>query len=414
MYGVFRFNSNCYIAKIAVEEFPDAKLNSMRRLYNLQDIKIEPLNRLGFAKTKLRQSVINGSDISIAQLFEIVKTFDKDFYINKANFLNRSENFPQQDISHNTNADPSAIRGESRGNTMGNTKMECTAIKINTDSNSRFIATASVTINDEFVLTKLKLAEGKNGLYLSMPQRKFGNEYQDVIIPTSKAAYDQLLNTVKEAYGNLQKSGLDEMKIDKKDPPENSVSKIKTSLFEPSKKSETVKAVGRVEIDDSIIISGVTVKHGTNKEGVEKDFVSMPSYKVQNEVGQDTYVEYTHAITADFHERIENSVFNAYQTLQNTEHRGVKFSELGEKSEIAFKNSMNNQFAAKLMDELDKKGILYSAKITGTTTLSIKNADKATVDKIEKDLSNKLTEAAQKSEQQSEQKKTASKKKQTH
>lgn len=297
---------------------------------------------------------------------------------------------------------------------MSNTKMECTAMKINTDSSSRFIATASVTINDEFVLTKLKLAEGKNGLYLSMPQRKFGNEYQDVIIPASKAAYDQLLNAVKEAYGNLQKSGLDEMKLDKKDPPENSVSKIKTSLFEPSKESETVKAVGRVEIDDSIIISGVTVKHGTNKEGVEKDFVSMPSYKFQNEVGKDVYIEYAHAVTADFRERVENSVFDAYQTLQSTEHRGVKFSELGEKSEIAFKNSMNNQFAAKLMDELDKKKIPYSAKITGTTTLSIKNADKTAVDKIEKDLSNKLTIAAQKSEQQPEQKKTAPKKKQAH
>lgn len=287
-------------------------------------------------------------------------------------------------------------------------------MKINPDSNSRFIATASVAINDEFVLTKLKLAEGKNGLYLAMPQRKFGNEYQDVIIPKSKEVYDQLFNVVKEAYGGLQKSGLSEMKSDRKDPPENSVSKIKVSLFEPSKESDTVKAVGRVEIDDSIIVSGVTVKHGTNKEGVEKDFVSLPSYSFQNEVGQDTYVEYAHAVTSDFRERVNNAVFSEYKTLQNTEHRGVKFSELGEKSEIAFKNSMNNQFAAKLMDELDKNNIPYSAKITGKTTLSIKNADKAAVDKIEKDLSNKLTKDAQKSEQQPKQKNTAPKNKQAH
>lgn len=304
--------------------------------------------------------------------------------------------------------------GQKGSNTMGKTKMECTSMKINPDSSSKVVATASVVINDEFVLTQMKLVEGKNGLFLSMPQRKFGNEYQDVIIPKSKEAYDQLFNTVKEAYNGLQKSGLDEMKLDKKDPPENSVSKIKVSLFEPSKESDTVKAVGRVEIDDSIIVSGVTVKHGANKEGVEKDFVSMPSYKFQNEVGQDTYVEYAHAITADFRGRIENSVFNKYQMLQNTEHRGVKFSELGEKSEIAFKNSMNNQFAAKLMDELDKNNITYSAKITGKTTLSIKNADKAAVDKIEKSLSDKLTKDAQKTEQQPEQQKTAPKKSKAH
>lgn len=297
---------------------------------------------------------------------------------------------------------------------MEKTKMECTSMKINPDSSSKVVATASVVVNDEFVLTQMKLVEGKNGLFLSMPQRKFGDEYQDVIIPKSKEAYNQLFNTVKEAYGSLQKSGLDQMKLDKKDPPENSVSKIKVSLFEPSKESDTVKAVGRVEIDDSIIVSGVTVKHGTNKEGVEKDFVSMPSYSFQNEVGQDTYVEYAHAVTSDFRERVNNAVFSEYKTLQNTEHRGVKFSELGEKSEIAFKNSMNNQFAAKLMDELDKNNIPYSAKITGKTTLSIKNADKAAVDKIEKDLSNKLTKDAQKSEQQPKQKNTAPKNKQAH
>lgn len=342
---------------------------------------------------------------------ELSDELDRGFHI----ALSKVENIRQtQDISHNTNAVPTAAKanGQKGSNIMGNTKMECTAMKLNSDSNSKVVATASVVINDEFVLTQMKLVEGKNGLFLSMPQRKFGDEYQDVIIPKSKEAYNQLFNTVKEAYGSLQKSGLDQMKLDKKDPPASSISKIKVSLFEPSKASDTVKAVGRVEIDDSIIISGVTVKHGTNKEGVEKNFVAMPSYMVQNEVGQDTYVEYAHAVTSDFRDRVNNSVFKEYQTLKNTEHRGVKFSELGEKSEIAFKNSMNNQFAAKLMDELDKNKIPYSAKITDTTTLSIKNADKETVDKIKRDLFAKLT--AQKNQQQPEQQKTAPSKKQKH
>lgn len=364
-----------------------------------------------FIPGELRVMASNGMGDSLYD--ELSYELDRGFHI----ALNKAENVTQQrDISHNTNAMSTAAKadGQKGRNIMGNTKMECTSMKINTDSSSRFVATASVVINDEFVLTQMKLVNGKNGLFLSMPQRKFGDEYQDVIIPASKAAYDQLFNTVKEAYNGLQKSGRTEMKLDKNDPPENSVSKIKTTLFEPSKESDTVKAVGRVEIDDCIVISGVTVKHGTNKDGVEKDFVSMPSYKFQNEVGQDTYVEYAHAVTSDFRERVNNAVFKEYQALQNTEHRGVKFSELGEKSEIAFKNSMNNQFAAKLMDELDKNRIPYSAKITGTTTLSVKKADKAAVDKIEKDLSGKLTKDAQKSEQQPEQKKTAPQKKQAH
>lgn len=47
-------------------------------------------------------------------------------------------------------------------------------------------------------------------------------------------------------------------------------------------------------------------------------------------------------------------------------------------------------------------------------TVIMLNAEKAAVDKIEKDLSNKLTKAAQKSEQQPEQEKTAPKKSKVH
>ena len=83
LYSVFNFNGESYLAKLSVEEFPDAKLDPLRRLYNLQDIKIEPLRHIGFAEDQLRRSSLNGSEISISQLFQIVKTFDEDFYLNK-------------------------------------------------------------------------------------------------------------------------------------------------------------------------------------------------------------------------------------------------------------------------------------------------------------------------------------------
>ena len=87
LYGVFDFNGERYLAKLSIEEFPDANLNPLRRMYNLQDIKIEPLKHIGFEDTSLAHSVFNDSRISIAQLFQIVKSFDKDFYINKSKSL---------------------------------------------------------------------------------------------------------------------------------------------------------------------------------------------------------------------------------------------------------------------------------------------------------------------------------------
>lgn len=83
MYSVIRFNGEPYIAKLNIEEMMGGNNDTIKRLYNLQDIKIEPLRHATFADNRLAFSVLNGTEISIAQLFEIVKTCDKDFYLNK-------------------------------------------------------------------------------------------------------------------------------------------------------------------------------------------------------------------------------------------------------------------------------------------------------------------------------------------
>lgn len=48
-------------------------MNCLRQIIICRKNRTEPLNLLGFAKIQLRQSVINGSDISIAHLFKFVK-----------------------------------------------------------------------------------------------------------------------------------------------------------------------------------------------------------------------------------------------------------------------------------------------------------------------------------------------------
>lgn len=276
------------------------------------------------------------------------------------------------------NADLSATRGERQVN-MANTKMECTGmVMLAEDSKAK--AVANVTVNDEFVIKGIKVYDGANGLFASMPSRKIGGEYQDIVFPITKEAREQINNAVLETYGKLAESGLDKLPLEEKAPPEKSASKITVSLHQID--DEKTKAVGQIVIDDSIVVSGVKVRHGTNTQGEEKDFVSMPSYQTQT--GE--YNEYAHAITKDCRDKINKAVLGAYETLSKTEYKGVKFSELGNKADISSKYGMNNQFAQKLMGELDKANIPYSARVAETTSLSVKNADKATVDKIQKDL----------------------------
>jgi stage V sporulation protein G len=62
-------------------------------------------------------------------------------------------------------------------------------------------ALVSVKVHDTVYLTGLRVIEGKNGLFVSMPNRKTGDgEYQDIYFPTSKAMRDELQSFVLEAY----------------------------------------------------------------------------------------------------------------------------------------------------------------------------------------------------------------------
>lgn len=291
------------------------------------------------------------------------------------------------DLPVKDNALSSAKQGE-RKDIMTNTKIECTGMVMLAES-SKAKAVATVTVNDEFVLKGIKVYEGENGLFASMPSRKVGNDYQEVIFPITKEAREQLNNTVLESYGKLVKSGLDKLPFEERKAPEQSVSKIAVSLHPID--DEKTKAVGQIVIDDNIVIAGVKVRHGTNADGVEKDFVSMPSYQTQT----GDYNEYAHAVTKECYEKINKAVMGAYETLCKTEYKGVQLAELGSKGDVSSKYGMNNAFAEKLMTELEKKGIPYSARVAETTALSVKNTDRAAVDSIQKALSADLKAAKQ-------------------
>ncbi|MCR5122577.1 MAG: hypothetical protein K6B74_09190, partial [Ruminococcus sp.] len=86
LYSIVKRDEKYYLAKIAVEEFIAEKDKTGLRFYNLQSIKIEPSRHLTFGEinqNRLALSVLNGSDISISQLRELVKTYDKNFYENE-------------------------------------------------------------------------------------------------------------------------------------------------------------------------------------------------------------------------------------------------------------------------------------------------------------------------------------------
>lgn len=66
--------------------------------------------------------------------------------------------------------------------------------------NESIKGTASVNINGAFAIRGVKIIEGANGLFVSMPSYKAGNEYKDICFPITQECRKQLNDAVIGAY----------------------------------------------------------------------------------------------------------------------------------------------------------------------------------------------------------------------
>ena len=75
--------------------------------------------------------------------------------------------------------------------------MKITQVKLTPLSNQRTVALASITYDESFVITGLKIINGQNGLFVAMPNRKGSdNEYHDIAFPITKEARNHIQETV--------------------------------------------------------------------------------------------------------------------------------------------------------------------------------------------------------------------------
>ena len=66
--------------------------------------------------------------------------------------------------------------------------------------NESIKGTASVNINGAFAIRGVKIIEGRNGLFVSMPSYKVGNEYKDICFPITQECRKRLNDAVIGAY----------------------------------------------------------------------------------------------------------------------------------------------------------------------------------------------------------------------
>lgn len=294
--------------------------------------------------------------------------------------LNAVEHIPQQqDISHKTinSAELSAAKanGQKRSIIMSNkTKLSVSSMTI-LDEDSSAKAYATVTINDEFAIKNIKVFEGENGLFVTMPSRKTGNEYSDVVFPITKEAREQLNNAVIGVYNDMQSNGQESF-MSENTPPEESKSTITASIHPQDYENSHVKGTGQIVIDGAFVVSGVKVIEGNDGS----IFASMPSYT--NDV--DERKDFAFPITKECYEKVQDAVLKDYAYIQN-------YHEMGGKENLTTAYDLNANFADKLSAELNKNGIENIVKKNdGRANISVKIADKERFSEIRKDLAQTL------------------------
>ena len=83
--------------------------------------------------------------------------------------------------------------------------LNITEIRIKKINKGDLLAAASVCIDNCFIVREIKLLNGKNGRYVSMPKRKVKNKNftQDFAYPINDETRVQLLETISTKYDDI-------------------------------------------------------------------------------------------------------------------------------------------------------------------------------------------------------------------
>lgn len=79
--------------------------------------------------------------------------------------------------------------------------MKITEVKISRlENGGKCKALASVNFDGAFVVTGLRIMEGSNGLFVSMPSQKREDKYIDIAFPVTKEFREELQKAVLDEY----------------------------------------------------------------------------------------------------------------------------------------------------------------------------------------------------------------------
>ncbi|MBQ6908143.1 MAG: SpoVG family protein [Clostridia bacterium] len=88
---------------------------------------------------------------------------------------------------------------------------------------------ADVVLNDEFVVTNVRIYEGEKGLFVSMPSYKRNDKYTEVCFPITKEFREQINSAIFAEYEKELKQAKEQKHDEKQDTKKGKVKKEQKS-----------------------------------------------------------------------------------------------------------------------------------------------------------------------------------------
>ena len=77
------------------------------------------------------------------------------------------------------------------------------------NNDSKIKGMADVVLDDVLVIKGIRVMEGQNGAFVSMPSQKVGSEYRETVFPVTAEFREQLMGSVLSAYDKKLQEGLE-------------------------------------------------------------------------------------------------------------------------------------------------------------------------------------------------------------
>ena len=87
--------------------------------------------------------------------------------------------------------------------------MNITNVKVHRLDGDKVLALVSITIDNEFVVSGLKVLDGQNGIFVAMPSKKNNKEnsekkYYDIAFPITKEARENIQRVVLNKFNSFE------------------------------------------------------------------------------------------------------------------------------------------------------------------------------------------------------------------